>query len=102
MSKTCYVAPQPGIAARRLGDEMMIMSGRDSTLFTLNDVATAIWEAADGSTRLGDIVARAVCTRFDVEPSVALDDAETLVEELAGHGILLVSEQPIQPAPPLP
>ena len=29
------------IAARMLGDEMMIMSGRDSTLFTLNEVASS-------------------------------------------------------------
>jgi hypothetical protein len=102
MTKTCYVAPQAGIAARRLGDEMMIMSGRDSTLFTLNDVATAIWEAADGSTRLDEIVKRAVCTKFEVELSIALEDAEMLVEELAGYGILLLSEEPIPQAPPLP
>jgi hypothetical protein len=102
MTKTCYAAAQPGIAARRLGDEMMIMSGRDSTLFTLNDVATAIWEAADGLTPLDEIVMRAVCTKFEVEASVALEDAETLVEDLAGHGILVISEEPIQPAAPLP
>jgi hypothetical protein len=102
MSKTCYVAPQPGIAARRLGDEMMIMSGRDSTLFTLNDVATAIWDAADGSTGLDEIVRSVVCAQFEVEASVALEDAETLVEALAGHGILLLSEEPIELQHPLP
>lgn len=102
MTKTCYVAPRPGIAARRLGDEMMIMSGRDSTLFMLNDVATVIWEAADGLTVLDEIVRSAVCPQFEVEASVALEDAETLVEELAGHGILLLSEEPIGPRLPLP
>ena len=35
------------IAARAVGGEMMIMSAKDSTLFTLNEVATAIWEAID-------------------------------------------------------
>ena len=53
MNKKRYVARSSEIAARRLGDEMMIMSGRDSTLFTLNEVATIIWEAADGSYRAG-------------------------------------------------
>jgi hypothetical protein len=95
MIKPCYIAPSRGIAARRLGDEMMIMSGRDSTLFTLNEVATAIWEAADGSTQLEEIVKRAVCPAFDVDLDVALHDAETLAEELAGHGILQMSEEPI-------
>ncbi len=34
-----YVARSSQIAARALGGEMMIMSARDSTLFTLNEVA---------------------------------------------------------------
>ena len=38
-----YVARSKEIAARRLGGETMIMSGRDSTLYTLNEVATVIW-----------------------------------------------------------
>ena len=46
-----YVARSKEIAARRLGGETMIMSGRDSTLYTLNEVATVIWEAADGIRR---------------------------------------------------
>ena len=39
------------VAARAVGGEMMIMSAKDSTLFTLNEVAMAIWEAADGRRR---------------------------------------------------
>jgi hypothetical protein len=102
MSKPLYVAPGTGIAARRLGDEMMIMSGRDSTLFTLNDVATTIWEAADGKTTLAEIVKRAVCPAFEIDPDVALRDAETLAEDLAGHGILVLSEDPIPSTPVTP
>jgi hypothetical protein len=95
MNSKQYVTRSPEIAARRLGDEMMIMSARDSTLFTLNPVATAIWEAADGSTSLDEIVARRICVAFDVEPGVALRDAEALAERLAGHGILLLSDAPL-------
>ena len=90
-----YVARSSQIAARALGGEMMIMSARDSTLFTLNEVATVIWQAADGTTPLHEIVERKVCAAYDVEPGVALKDAESLVEELAARGILLVSDQPI-------
>jgi hypothetical protein len=61
----------------------------------LNETASAIWQAADGSTPLGEIVERAVCTEFDVAPEQALADAEELVRELAAHGILLVSDHPI-------
>jgi len=97
-----YIARSTEIAARPLGGEMMIMSARDSTLFTLNEIASVIWQAADGMTPLDEIVEREVCAVFDVEAGVALRDAEGLVDELAAHGILLVSDQPMaRPSDPL-
>jgi hypothetical protein len=90
-----YMARDPRVAARGLDGEMMIMSGRDSTLFTLNRTATILWQAADGATPLDEIVAQRICPEFEVEPAEALRDAETLARELAGHGILQVSEEPI-------
>jgi hypothetical protein len=90
-----YVARATEIAARALGGEMMIMSARDSTLFTLNEVATTIWQAADGRTPLSEIVESKVCTEFEIAPEQAFEDAESFVRELAGHGVLLVSDQPI-------
>ncbi|HWJ48913.1 MAG TPA: PqqD family protein [Candidatus Udaeobacter sp.] len=90
-----YVARNPRVAARSLDGEMMIMSGRDSTLFTLNKTATILWQAADGSTPLELIVRQKICTEFEVEPGEALRDAETVARDLASHGILQISEEPI-------
>lgn len=90
-----YIARSSSIAARVLGGEMMIMSAVDSTFFTLNEVATAIWQAADGRTPLSEIVAGKICEQFEVDPAVAARDAEQFVDQLSQHGILLVSEQPI-------
>lgn len=90
-----YVARNPRVAARSLDGEMMIMSGRDSTLFTLNKTATILWQAADGATPLEQIVEQKICTEFEIEPSEALRDAETLARDLASHGILQISEKPI-------
>lgn len=95
MSAKLYVARSPRVAARSLDGEMMVMSSRDSTLFTLNRTATIIWESADGSTSLDEIVEQHICPEFEVEPGEALQDAEALARELAGHGILLVAEEPI-------
>lgn len=94
-----YIARSSAIAARMLGDEMMIMSAADSTFFSLTPVATVIWQAADGRTPLTEIVERKICAEFDVERGVAYRDAESFVEELAGHGILLISDHPIPDAP---
>ena len=79
-----------------LGDETMIMSSVDSTFFTLNAVASAIWQAADGRTPLSDIVAKRICEEFDIDLTTATSDAENFVKELSQHGILLVSDQPIE------
>ena len=90
-----YIARSAAIAARMLGGEMMIMSAVDSTFFTLSEVATAIWQAADGITPLSEIVSERICTEFDVSSEAAERDAEQFVDELSSHGILLVSHQPI-------
>jgi len=90
-----YVARNPRVAARSLDGEMMIMSGRDSTLFTLNKTATILWQAADGVTPLEQIVEQMICAEYEVEPGEALRDAESLARDLAGHGIFEISEKPI-------
>src|SRR5207302_8109392 len=97
-----YIARSSAIAARLLGGEMMIMSAVDSTFFTLNEVATVIWQAADGRTPLSEIVQRTLCREFEVEPEEAWRDAQQFVTELSQHGILLVSEHPIQETRPGP
>jgi hypothetical protein len=81
---------------------MMIMSAADSTFFTLNEVATIIWQAADGRTRLSDIVVGKICPEFEVDPDRAGQDAEQFVDDLSRHGILLVSDEPITDSPAAP
>ena len=95
-----YIARSTEIAARLLDGEIIIMSAVDSTLFTLNETATAIWNAADGVTPLREIVEHQVCREFEISPEAAYQDALSLVEELAKHGILLISDQPTAPKEP--
>ena len=97
MSET-YIAKSTAIAARMIGGEMMIMSALDSTFFMLNEVATLIWQSADGQTPLSEIVTKRVCQEFDVTLEQAQRDAGQFVGQLSQHGILLVSDQPITPA----
>src|SRR5579871_790381 len=91
---TTYVSRSSAVAARELGGEMMIMSATDSTLFSLNETATLIWNAADGKTSLRDIVENKICAEFDVEPETAYRDAEALVTNLVSFGILQLSSEP--------
>lgn len=95
MSADCFVARSPDVAARMIGGETMIMSGLDSSLFSLNETASILWEAADGVTPLGEIVRDRICAHFDIDVDTALRDARELAEELAQRGILRVSDGPI-------
>ena len=90
-----YVAKATTIASRLLGEETIIMSTLDSTLFSLNPTGSVIWENADGQTLLSRIVDEKVCTEFDITLEQARADAEEFVGQLAEHGILVVSDQPI-------
>jgi hypothetical protein len=90
-----YITRSKAIAARLVGGEMMVMSAVDSTFFTLNEVASAIWQAADGRTPLSKIVTGKICQEFDVDPEQAQRGADRFVDELSQHGILLVSDQPV-------
>jgi hypothetical protein len=90
-----YIARSKAIAARMIGGEMMVMSAADSTFFTLNEVASTIWQAADGRTPLSEIVAGKVCQEFEIDRERAQRAADRFVDELSQHGILLVSDQPL-------
>jgi hypothetical protein len=89
-----YIVRSTSVAAREMAGEMMIMSATDSTLFSLNETATLIWNAADGKTSLSDIVRNTICQEFDIEPDVAYRDAEILVKDLAALGILSLAPEP--------
>jgi hypothetical protein len=91
-----YIKPSRDIAARVMADEMVIMSVKNSKVFSLNPTATRIWTAADGATPLREIVARAVVSEFEVDAETAYRDARELVEDLAQEGILLLADHPIR------
>ena len=92
-----YLTQSPDTASRTIGDDTLIMSTLDSTIFVLNSVGTTIWNAADGATPLSQIVQDRVCSGFDVADDEALADAREFVEQLAEHGILSVSDEPNSP-----
>lgn len=75
------------------------MTPTNCAVVTLNEVAAAIWLAADGRTTLAEIVERVVCRKFDIEAHVARRDAAAFVEELLRQGILVPGEGPIMSAP---
>jgi len=86
--RNAYPVRAPNLASRVLNGEAIIMNPADSTLFTLNETATVIWLAADGTRTLREIVETEVCTQFEVDPETAILEAEEFAASLAGHSIL--------------
>ncbi len=89
-----YIRRSTATAARELDGETIVLSIPDSTLFSLNSTAGAIWAAADGRTGLRAIV-DGIVAAFEVDAETAYLDALELVEELARHGIVEVADVPL-------
>jgi Coenzyme PQQ synthesis protein D (PqqD) len=87
-----FIARAPRLAARKDGGEMVILSADDSSLYVLNAVATAVWEAADGRTSVDAIVADVICRDFEIDRESAARDVDAFVRDLASHGILRTSD----------
>ena len=56
-----FVARSDRLAARKVAGEVVILSADDSSLYVLNGVGSAVWEAADGRTPLSTIVDDIIC-----------------------------------------
>jgi hypothetical protein len=91
-----YIARSKEVAARMIGGEMIILSARTSRFFSLNEAASLIWQRADGVTPLASIVEQHICPEFEVDSPTALRDARELVDGLSQHGVLHVSNMPIE------
>lgn len=82
------VARATRVAARKVAGEMVILSADDSSLYVLNGIGTAVWEAVDGRTPLSRIVDDIVCRDYDVDRDSALRDVQEFVAGLMSHGVL--------------
>jgi hypothetical protein len=82
------VARATRVAARKVAGEMVILSADDSSLYVLNDIGTAVWEAVDGRTPLSAIVDAVVCRDYEVDRDSALRDVQEFVAGLMSHGVL--------------
>lgn len=82
------VARATRVAARKVAGEMVILSADDSSLYVLNGIGTAVWEAVDGQMPLSRIVDEIVCRDYDVDRDSALRDVQEFVAGLMSHGVL--------------
>jgi hypothetical protein len=85
VSETVYRTASD-VVVRRIGDESVVVPVRShvgdlDSLFTLNEVASRVWELLDGRRSL-DAIIETVCEEFDVTAEVAAKDVEDLIRTL--------------------
>lgn len=90
---TRYVAQNPDTPARTIDGEAIVITPHDSTLHTLNETATFIWDRADGTRTLEQISAE-MLAEFEVDEETLRADALAFVEEAVQKGLVLVTDTP--------
>jgi hypothetical protein len=85
VSETVYRTASD-VVVRRIGDESVVVPVRShvgdlDSLFTLNEVASRVWELLDGRHSL-DAIIETLCEEFDVTAEVAAKDVEDLIRTL--------------------
>ena len=88
-----YVIQNLKMACRIVDGEAVILDLTNSKLYSLNPVATLIWEMSEDRTRIKDIVDKIV-EEFEVERSQAEADCLQLIDDFAGKRLLLIEENP--------
>jgi hypothetical protein len=86
MKNATFRAPA-SLVTRRVGTETMLLEGTTGRYFTLDDLATRVWQLlATGETpaRVCDVLA----PEFDVERSALERDVMDLVADLERRGLL--------------
>ncbi len=85
------------IVVRRVGDESVVVPVRNrvgdlDSIFTLNEVASRVWDLLDGQRPVDDIVG-VICEEFEVTPEVAGSDVRELLDSLEqAHLVEAVAE----------
>ncbi len=78
---------QDHLIKHRMDDEILLYDPAIDRTHRLNTSATMIWEQCDGEHTLEDI-AHTLTERFEVEFKTALNDTQTVVEQLGQEQLL--------------
>jgi coenzyme PQQ biosynthesis protein PqqD len=71
--------------------EALIVLADSGEVTVLNDVGSRIWELADGSRSVAEIV-EAIVSEYDTTPEQAEADVRSFVHELVENQMLVLSE----------
>ena len=81
-----------GLVGRIIDGEAFLMTEDGKKVHMINKVGTLIWDCADGSISIEDIIAR-ILKRFDIDEETARNDCLDFIHELVGTKMLTITER---------
>lgn len=95
MDQAKYPVQHPQVAARTVDDSAVIVLSDTGEVTVLNEVGTRVWELADGSHSVGEII-QIIAAEYEVTPDQAQHDVIEFVQSLIEAGALLIEDAPAQ------
>ncbi len=86
-----YPVRAADVASRVIDGEAILVSATKGRVFTLNSVGTKIWEIADGTLSLSQIV-DAISEVFETDKEQASKDCSEFIQALIDRGIMRLSD----------
>jgi hypothetical protein len=96
ISTNCYLK-KTDFVTREIAGETIIVPVRGnvgdlSSIYTLNEIGTKIWELIDGKKSVEQIV-EAICNAYEVTPDKAIEDIVNFLHALEQGGLINTSEE---------
>ena len=86
-----YVSKSSSTASRIIEGEAVIVLPKISKVTTLNEVATRIWDMADGSKKIFEII-NELQQEYDAEPAQIKNDSIDFINKMLTENMLIISD----------
>jgi hypothetical protein len=83
----------PDVMARRVGQEVFILSVRSESYFGLDEVGSRMFALLTEGASVGDTL-RQIETEYAVDPELLRRDLQTLIGEMARHELIQIVSTP--------
>ncbi len=88
LTGTTLIRRHPNLAWRKYGDEMIVVTIRNSRIHKLNTTAALLWEWIGNASLSLEALIQNLVTQFEVKKEQAQADVEKFVQHLLDAGIL--------------
>ncbi|MBE0447276.1 MAG: PqqD family protein [Actinobacteria bacterium] len=85
--------PSRDITVRSIGDEVMILTLKDTCLYSMNEVGKCIWGTLSVGPANVNAIIKSVSSEYDVEAGLIREDVLDFLNELLSKDIVEISNK---------